>query len=67
VPAVIKHPDFSVVVKSTARLPMSWGWEIYRIGRTSPIERSKVFFESMAEADRAGKRALYSFLGDFPD
>ncbi|MGC1356032.1 MAG: hypothetical protein WA851_09630 [Xanthobacteraceae bacterium] len=64
---MIEHPDFSVVIKSTALRPKPWGWEIYRTGRTSPIERSKIFFESMAEADRAGKRALYLFLGEFPD
>jgi hypothetical protein len=64
---VIEHPDFSVVIKSTALLPTSWGWEIYRAGGTSPMDRSKIFFESMAEADRAGKRALFSFLGEFPD
>lgn len=64
---MIEHPDFSVLVKNTAVLPKSWRWEIYRTGRTSPITRSEIFFETTAEADRAGKRALYSFLSDFPD
>jgi hypothetical protein len=56
VSAVIDHADFSVVIKNKAPLPKSWAWEIYRAGRTSPIERSKAFFETVAEANRAGKR-----------
>jgi hypothetical protein len=41
-------------------------WEIYRAGRISPIEQSKVFFESATEANRAGKAALRLLLGEFP-
>jgi hypothetical protein len=65
--AMIDHDDFSVVVKNRAPPPKPWRWEIYRAGRTSPIEHSEVFFESMTEANRAGKAALRSFLSDYPD
>jgi len=67
VAAMIDHADFSVVIKNRAPLPKSWRWEIYRAGRTSPIERSEAFFETMAEANRAGKRALELLLSDYPD
>jgi hypothetical protein len=66
-PNMIVHPDFSVVVKLSAPAPKSWRWEIYRAGRNSPIERSKVLFDSATEASRAGKRALIGLLADFPD
>jgi hypothetical protein len=61
------HPDFSVVVKHRAPPPKSWRWEIYRAGRTSPIERSETLFESMTEANRAGKVALRLLLSEFPE
>ena len=64
---MIDHEDFSVVVKNRASPPKPWRWEIYRAGRTSPIEHSEVFFESVAEATRAGKVALQSLLSDYPD
>ena len=64
--AMIDHEDFSVVVKNRAPLPKPWRWEIYRAGRTSPIEHSEIFFESMTEANRAGKAALRSLLSDYP-
>ena len=64
---MIDHPDFSVVIKNRAPLPKSWRWEIYRAGRTSPIERSEIFFETMAEANRAGKRALELLLSEYPE
>ena len=63
---MIDHEDFSVVVKNRASPPKPWRWEIYRAGRTSPIEHSEVFFESVAEATRAGKAALQSLLSDYP-
>jgi hypothetical protein len=50
--------DYTVVVKKRAPLPNSWRWEIYRAGRSSPIEQSSVYFDSMATANRAGKEAL---------
>jgi len=63
---MIDHEDFSVVVKNRAPLPKPWRWEIYRAGRTSPIEHSEIFFESMTAANRAGKAALRSLLSDYP-
>jgi hypothetical protein len=64
---MIEHEDFSVVVKHRASPPKSWRWEIYRAGRTSPIERSEAFFESMTEANRAGKVALRLLLSEYHD
>ncbi len=64
---MIEHEDFSVVVKHRASPPKSWRWEIYRAGRTSPIERSEAFFESMTEANRAGKMALKLLLSEYHD
>ncbi len=61
------HEDFSVVVKNRAPPPKPWRWEIYRAGITSPIEHSKAYFESMAEASRAGKVALGLLLSEYPD
>jgi hypothetical protein len=60
------HSDFSVVVKHRAPAPKSWRWEIYRAGRTSPIEHSEVLFDSMTEANRAGKVALRLLLSEYP-
>lgn len=64
IPAMIDHEDFSVVVKNRASPPKPWRWEIYRAGRTSPIEHSQVYFESMSEASRAGKAALKLMLSE---
>jgi hypothetical protein len=64
---MIDHADFSVVVKHRAPPPKPWRWEIYRAGRSSPIEHSEAFFESMTEAHRAGKRALSLLLSEYPD
>jgi hypothetical protein len=65
--AMIDHEDFSVVVKHRAPPPKSWRWEIYRAGRTSAIDHSEVFFDSMTEANRAGKAALKLMLSEYPD
>ena len=54
--------DYSVVVKNRAPPPNSWRWEIYRAGRSSPIEQSSVYFHTMATANRAGKEALKQLL-----
>jgi hypothetical protein len=62
--AMLEHTDFSVVVKNRARPPKPWRWEIYRAGRTSPVDHSEVYFESMSEASRAGKAALKQMLGE---
>jgi hypothetical protein len=64
---MIDHEDFSVVVKHRAPPPKSWRWEIYRAGRTSAIDHSEVFFDSMTEANRAGKAALKLMLSEYPD
>jgi hypothetical protein len=64
---MLDHLDFSVVVKSRGRLPEPWKWEIYRAGRTSPIKQSDVYFGTMTEAGRAGKKALSLFLSEFQD
>jgi hypothetical protein len=64
---MLEHSDFSVVVKHRAPPPSSWRWEIYRAGRTSPIDRSETFFTTMSEAQRAGTKALRSMLSDYPD
>ncbi len=64
---MIDHSDFSVVVKHRAPPPNSWRWEIYRAGRTSPIDRSEKFFATMTEAKRAGTAALRSMLSEYPD
>lgn len=64
---MIDHSDFSIAVKNRASPPKPWRWEIYRAGRRSPIEHSAVFFESMAEANRAGQRALRLMLSEYPE
>ena len=56
--------DYSVVVKHRAAPPNPWRWEIYRAGRTCPIDHSEVYFESMTEANRAGKAALQLMLSE---
>jgi hypothetical protein len=38
--------------------------EIYCAGKAAPVERSPVFFESMAEAAKDGKKALAHFLAE---
>jgi hypothetical protein len=58
--------DFSVVVKNRARPPKPWRWEIYRVGRKSPIEYSTVLYETVEAANRAGKEALKQLLTEFP-
>jgi hypothetical protein len=64
---IIEHDDFSVVIKNRGLPPKTWRWEIYRAGRRSPIEHSKIFFESATEANRAGKAALRLMLSECPD
>ena len=54
--------DFSVVVKNRAPPPNPWRWEIYRAGRRSPIQQSRIYFDTMAVANRAGKEALKQLL-----
>jgi hypothetical protein len=54
--------DYSVVVKLRGPQPNPWRWEIYRAGRSGPVQSSPVFFESMAAAAREGKKALAHWL-----
>jgi hypothetical protein len=61
------HTDFSVVVKNRAPPPKAWRWEIYRAGRSNPIECSSVYFETATAANQAGKKALQGFLSEFPE
>ena len=64
---MLGHKDFSVIVQRRAPSPKPWRWEIYRLGRKSPIEFSKVFFETITEASRAGERALALLLSECSD
>jgi hypothetical protein len=64
---MIDHLDFSVVVKNRGSAPAPWRWEIYRAGRKNPIQQSAVYFGTMTEASREGKRALRLFLSEFQD
>jgi hypothetical protein len=64
---MIDHLDFSVVVKSRGRPPAPWRWEIYRAGRNSAIKQSDIYFGTMTEASRAGKKALQLFLSEVQD
>jgi hypothetical protein len=61
------HPDFSIVVKERGRPPKPWKWEIYRAGRKSPIKQSDVYFGTVTEANRAGRKALSLLLSECPN
>ena len=50
--------DYSLAVKRRGRPAKPWRWEIYSPCKTVPVERSSVYFESMAEAAKEGKKAL---------
>ena len=50
--------DYSVAVKRRGSPAKPWRWEIYCPCKTVPVERSAIFFKSMAEAAKEGKRAL---------
>ena len=54
--------DYSVVVKLRGNPPKPWRWEIYCAGKAAAVERSAVFFESIADASKAGKKALAQLL-----
>ena len=56
--------DYSFVVKRRGNPQKPWRWEIYCAGKSAPVERSPVFFESMAEAAKAGKKALGHVLAN---
>jgi hypothetical protein len=61
---MLKHIDFSVVARNCGRLPKPWRWEIYRVGRKTPIERSNVCFKTMPEAERHGQQTLSLLLSE---
>ena len=58
--------DYSVVVKNRAPPPNPWRWEIYRAGRSSPIQQSTSYFHTMVAASKAGKEALERLLDEIP-
>jgi hypothetical protein len=58
--------DFSLVVESRAPPPKLVKMQIYRAGRKSPTECSSVLYETVEEANRAGKEALKQLLTEFP-
>ena len=55
--------DYSLAVKRRGRPAKPWRWEIYCPCKTVPVERSSIFFESMAEAAKEGKKAGFSAWG----
>jgi hypothetical protein len=59
---LMDRTDYSVVVKNRAPLPNSWRWEIYRAGRSSPVEQSSIYFHTVVTANKAGKEALKRLL-----
>ena len=54
--------DYSFAVKLRGTPPKPWRWEIYCALKSMPVERSPIYFESMAEAAKAGKKALAQML-----
>ena len=65
---MVDHRDFSVVAKVRAGGALKpWKWEIYRAGRRSPIKTSVVYFQTVSEAQRAGKGALQLLLSEVQD
>jgi hypothetical protein len=58
----LEQDDYSVVVKSHARVIGRWRWEIYRAGRKTPISRSAYDFSTIGKANREGRDALSVLL-----
>ena len=54
--------DYSVAVRRNRKPRDSWRWEIYRAGKSIPVERSQDYFQTMAAATRAGKAALQQLV-----
>ena len=54
--------DYSFAIKRRGRPEKPWTWEIYTACKGAPVERSPIFFESMAGATKAGKKALANLL-----
>jgi len=57
--------DYSLSVKRNAKPPTSWRWEINCAGRSLPVEKSSIHFETVAAATKAGKEALKLLLDRF--
>jgi hypothetical protein len=57
--------DYSVAVRRNRKPRDSWRWEIYRAGKSIPVERSQDYFQTMAAATRAGKVALKQLLARY--
>ena len=53
---------YSVAVRRNRKPSDSWRWEIYRAGKSIPVERSQDYFQTMAAATRAGKAALQQLV-----
>ena len=56
-PLSLDPSDYTVAIRNKGRPPKPWRWEIYAAGKNKPVRQSD-FFETMAEATRAGKAAL---------
>jgi hypothetical protein len=56
------HSDFSVVVKNRGGLPRPW--KFIAPAGSSPVEQLEVYSSSVAEASRAGRKALSLFLSE---
>jgi hypothetical protein len=61
---IVDPDDYAFVVKRRGNPPKPWRWEIYRACCSTPIERSSVFFEGIAEAAKDGKKALARLLAE---
>jgi len=64
--SLVDPADYSFVVKRRANPPKPWRWEIYCACKSLPVEYSPIFFESMAEATKEGKKALAHMLAKQP-
>jgi hypothetical protein len=52
--------DYTLAIKNRGHSSKPWRWEISAAGKSKPVLQSE-FFETMAEATRAGKAALAEF------
>jgi len=56
--------DFSLVIQNPASQADAWHWEIFRMGRKSPIQRSSGSFKTQATATTAGNAAFRRLMTD---
>ena len=54
--------DNSMAVRLNRKPTNSWQWEIYCAGKSTPVRRSLVHFNTMGAGTRTGKAALKQFL-----